>query len=104
VSGIPSGHAEALTIARAGHVDVVVIDADPTDVDPAELVAGVVLVSAAPVIALSATALPESAAAGALFAAGAQMVLHKPSGRLPLDLADGFGQAVAAASRRVAIP
>jgi chemotaxis response regulator CheB len=102
VSGKPCGHAEALAIARAAEVDVVLIDADLTDVDPAEFVMGIVLVCAAPVVTISAVAGPGSAVATALFAAGARVVSHKPTGRLTLDLHGAFGEALVATSRQIA--
>jgi len=91
VSGTPCGHADALA-ARADDADIVVLDADLTDTDRAEIVAGIVLVCAAPLIALTA----DAAISKALFVAGASAVTHKPAGRLPLDLSDGFGDTVTA--------
>jgi CheY-like chemotaxis protein len=109
VSGEPGGHAEALTAARTADVEIVLVDTDPKggdskggdtrggeqkETDPAELVAGLVLISAAPVVALSSTAMPGSPIAAALYLAGAQAVLHKPRGRLPLDVNGDFGDVI----------
>jgi CheY-like chemotaxis protein len=102
VSGEPCGHAESLAMARGADIDVVLIDADLRDADPEEFVASIALVCAAPAVALSAAASLGSAAAAALFLAGAKAVVHKPAGRLPLDLNGRFGEAVAAATRRTA--
>jgi CheY-like chemotaxis protein len=66
VSGETGGHANALAAARDANIDVVLVDADLKDIDPTELVAGLVLVCTAPVVALSAAAAPGSPAAAAL--------------------------------------
>jgi CheY-like chemotaxis protein len=112
VSGEPGGHAEALTAARAADVQIVLVDTDPKggdarggeqkETDPAELVAGLVLISAAPVVALSSAAMPGSPIAAALYLAGAQAVLHKPRGRLPLDVNGDFGDVIVDALSQVA--
>ncbi|PZW46993.1 hypothetical protein C8P66_10730 [Humitalea rosea] len=70
---------------------LILLDSDGIEGDPAAFVAGLTLIGAAPVIVLSATAAPGSPVALALFRAGAEAVLHKPAGRLPLDLGGGFG-------------
>ena len=56
------------------------VDTDGWDADPADLVAGLVLVGATPVVALSSIAAAGSSAAAALFLAGAQAVLHNRPG------------------------
>jgi CheY-like chemotaxis protein len=96
VTGQPGGHAEALAVARRTDADAVLIDADMKSADPPAVVAGIVLVCASPVVALSAAAGPGSVAAAALFQAGAHAVLHKPAGRLPLDLGGSFGERLTA--------
>jgi two-component system, OmpR family, KDP operon response regulator KdpE len=103
VSGKPGGHAEALAMARAADVNVILIDADLKDADPSEVVAGIAMVCAAPLVALSAAASPGSPAAAALFLAGARAVVHKPAGRLPLDLGGGFGQSLIGALHQAAL-
>jgi CheY-like chemotaxis protein len=102
VSDETGGHANALAAARDANIDVVLVDADLKDIDPTELVAGLVLVCTAPVVALSAAAAPGSPAAAALFLAGAQAVLHKPAGRLLLDLGGGFGDTLVATLQQAA--
>jgi DNA-binding NarL/FixJ family response regulator len=104
VSGEPSNHAGALASARLAEVDVVLVDADLKETDPAELVAGLALVCAAPVVVLSAAAGPGSPAAAALFLAGAHTVLHKPAGRLPLDLGGDFGDTLLTILQQAAGP
>jgi DNA-binding NarL/FixJ family response regulator len=96
VSGTPSSHAQSLAAARSAGFDIILVDTDGWDADPADLVAGLVLVGARPVVALSSNAAAGSAAAAALLLAGAQAVLHKPAGRLPLDLNGPFGDALVA--------
>jgi chemotaxis response regulator CheB len=96
VSGAPCTHALSLSAARGADADVTLVDADGWDGDPADLVAGLVLAGTAPVVALSSIAAFGSSAAAALFLAGARDVLHKPAGRLPLDLGGPFGDALAA--------
>ncbi|MGD0106651.1 MAG: hypothetical protein ABSC06_21820 [Rhodopila sp.] len=102
VSGHPGGHADALAMARMADVDVVLFDADLKDAVPPDVVAGIVLVCASPVVALSAVAGPGSAAAAALLLAGARAVLHKPAGRLPLDLGGRFGEHLTASLQQAA--
>jgi chemotaxis response regulator CheB len=102
IRGEPCGHVEALKLARAADVDVVLIDTDLTDTDPVEFVSGIALVCAAPIVVISALARPGSTLASALFRAGARIVSHKPAGRLPLDLDGGFGEALTATLRQVA--
>jgi chemotaxis response regulator CheB len=102
VSGEPCSHAAALAMARQADVDVVLVDADLGEADPTEVVAGLTLVCAAPVVAVSSTAGPGSAIAVALLQAGARAVLHKPAGRLPLDLDGAFGGILTATLQQVA--
>jgi chemotaxis response regulator CheB len=102
VSGEPCGHAAALAMARQADVDAVLVDADMKDADPAEVVAGIVLVCAAPLVTVSSAAGPGSAVSAALFQAGARAVVHKPAGRLPLDLDGVFGATLEATLRQVA--
>jgi CheY-like chemotaxis protein len=102
VWGETGDHASALDVARLTEAEVVLVDADLKDTDPAELVAGLVLLCAAPVVVLTAAAGPGSAAAAALFLGGAHAVLHKPAGRLPLDLAGDFGDALVAILQQAA--
>ena len=90
VMGETDGHAAALAAARLARVDILLVDADLKDTDPADLVAGLTLICAAPLVALSAAAAPGTPAATALYRAGAHTVLHKPAGRLPLDLTGDF--------------
>jgi DNA-binding response OmpR family regulator len=96
VMGETDGHAAALATARRATVDVILVDADLKDTDPADLVAGLTLICAAPLVALSAAAAPGSPVATALYRAGAHTVLHKPAGRLPLDLTSDFGDTIVA--------
>lgn len=74
--------------------DLVLLDADGIEGDPAAYVAGLTLIGAAPVVVLSASTVPGSPMALALLRAGAEAVLHKPAGRLPLDLGGAFGAQV----------
>jgi hypothetical protein len=97
VSGTPCGHAQTLSVARTADVEVTLVDTDGWDADPAELVSGLVLIGTSPVVALSAAGAPGSPTAAALFLAGSLDVLHKPAGRLPLDLDGAFGDGLAAA-------
>jgi DNA-binding response OmpR family regulator len=101
VMGETDGHAAALAAARLAKVDVVLVDADLKDTDPADLVAGLALICVAPLVALSAAA-AGSPAATALYRAGACTVLHKPAGRLPLDLNSDFGDTIVATLQAVA--
>jgi DNA-binding NarL/FixJ family response regulator len=96
VSGTPSSHAQSLSAARGADVDITLVDADGWDADPADVVAGLVLVGSTPVVVLSSIGAIGSSAAAALFSAGAEAVLHKPAGRLPLDLNGPFGDALVA--------
>jgi CheY-like chemotaxis protein len=96
VGGHPGGQAESLALARTEDAHVVLIDADTRTCDPSELVTACTLLCAAPVVALSAAAALGSPAAVALLQAGAHAVLHKPAGRLPLDLDMAFGDRLAA--------
>jgi DNA-binding response OmpR family regulator len=104
VLGETDGHAAALATARLATVDVVLVDADLKDTDPADLVAGLALICIVPLVALSAAAAPGTQAATALYRAGARTVLHKPAGRLPLDLTSDFGDTIVATLQAAAGP
>lgn len=97
IHGSAAQPAEVLALARAAAADLLCVDADLVeDDDQPGLVARLVLVSAAPVVVLSAAAATGAPVTAALFQAGAAGVLHKPRGRLPLDLEGEFGAALVA--------
>jgi DNA-binding NarL/FixJ family response regulator len=95
---------EALAVARATSADAILVDADLTEGEPTDLVAKLVLVGAAPIVALSARAAPGRWEAAELLAAGARAVLHKTAGPLPLDLATELGDRLTATLRQVGSP
>ncbi len=75
----------ALSAARgATAADRLLIDIDGCPQEPAGVIAKLRLVSAAPIIVLSATVAPGSANASAFLQAGASALVTKPAGALPL--------------------
>ena len=84
----------ALSVTRSTIADVVLFDADLWKDEPADLIAKLVLIGAAPIVALSAHAAPGGPASAALLMAGARAIVAKTAGQLPLDLVDGFGGTV----------
>jgi chemotaxis response regulator CheB len=102
IVGTASNADDALLVARSTAADVVLFDTDLWKSNPAELVAKLSLVSAAPLVALSARAAAGGAASAALLTAGAVAVVAKGSGQLPLDLVDGVGERLISTLKRVA--
>ncbi len=80
-----TGLDEALSAARgATAADRLLIDTDGCPQEPAGVIAKLRLVSAAPIVVLSATVAPGSATASAFLQAGASALVAKPAGALPL--------------------
>jgi two-component system chemotaxis response regulator CheB len=88
---------EALQIVRSAAADVVLLDADLPTGDPADLIAKLALVGAAPLVALSAHAAPGAPAGAALLMAGARAIVAKTAGPLMLDLEEEMGTTLVAA-------
>lgn len=93
---------DALAVARSASADVILFDADLAKGEPADLIAKLTLVSAAPIVALSAHAPPGSVESAGILAAGARAIVAKPAGPLPLDLTGNLGETLVSSLQRVA--
>lgn len=102
IVGAPRGPDEALKLVRTIAADVLLVDADLPNGEAGDLVAKLSLVGQLPIIALSADAAPGGTGRAALLLAGADAVLAKPAGPLPLSLDGRLGDLLESALREAA--
>jgi len=102
IVGAARTEAEALEIVRSAAADVVLLYADLSTGEPADLVAKLALVGAAALVALSGHAAPGAPGGAALLMAGARALVAKTAGPLPLDLEADLGTTLVATLNNVA--
>ena len=101
IVGSARNSSDCLRVVRSHASDVILLDTEQLQEDPATLVSKLAIVTMAPIVVLSAHAARGGANCSALLSAGALTIVPKAAGPLTLDL-DGFGETLVSILTRAA--